>query len=128
MKERVIKKRYLILLLGICMLLPQWLLQKPQTAVAASNAIVIVGTLNVRTGPGTTYDRVVVDGMEAYLVGQQEIEVTGTTGEWYKINASFRGKEIYDPVSDAWYWCDGVQGGAIARSKDVYQDSFAGVC
>ncbi len=94
MKERVIKKRYLILLLGICMLLPQWLLQKPQTAVAASNAIVIVGTLNVRTGPGTTYDRVVVDGMEAYLVGQQEIEVTGTTGEWYKINASFRGKEI----------------------------------
>ena len=94
MKKRVIKKQYLILLLGICMLIPQLLLQKPQTAVAASNAIVIVGTLNVRTGPGTTYDRVVVDGMEAYLVGQQEIEVTGTSGEWYQINASFRGKEI----------------------------------
>ena len=93
MKERAIKKRYLILLLGICLLIPQ-LLQKPQQAVAASNAIVIVGTLNVRTGPGTTYDRVVVDGIEAYLVGQQEIEVTGTSGEWYQINASFRGREI----------------------------------
>ena len=94
MKERGMKKYYLILLLVICILIPQMLLQRPQTAVAASNAIVIVGTLNVRTGPGTTYDRVVVDGIEAYLVGQQEIEVTGTSGEWYRINASFRGKEI----------------------------------
>ena len=94
MEKRVVKRRYLIFLLCICMLVPQILLQKPQEAFAASNAIVIVSTLNVRTGPGTTYSRVVVDGIEAYLVGQQEIEVTGTSGEWYQINASFRGKEI----------------------------------
>lgn len=39
-----------------------------------------------------------------------------------------RGKEIYDPGSDAWYWLDAVQGGAKAVSKDVYQESKAGIC
>ena len=37
-----------------------------------------------------------------------------------------RGKEIYDPASDAWYWLDAVQGGAMTVSKDVYQESAAG--
>ena len=37
-----------------------------------------------------------------------------------------RGKEIYDPASDAWYWLDAVQGGKKAVSKDVYQESWAG--
>ena len=37
-----------------------------------------------------------------------------------------RGKEIYDPASDAWYWLDAVQGGKKAISKDVYQESWAG--
>ena len=37
-----------------------------------------------------------------------------------------RGKEIYDPSSDAWYWLDSVQGGAVAKAKDVYQESWAG--
>ena len=39
-----------------------------------------------------------------------------------------RGKEIYDPGSDAWYWLDAVQDGAKAVSKDVYQESKAGIC
>jgi hypothetical protein len=37
-----------------------------------------------------------------------------------------RGKEIYDPGSDAWYWLDAVDGGKMAVSKDVYQESEAG--
>ena len=37
-----------------------------------------------------------------------------------------RGKEIYDPDSDAWYWLDAVQGGAMTVNKDVYQESDAG--
>ncbi len=39
---------------------------------------------------------------------------------------SYRGKEIYDPASRAWYWLDNVQQGAKAVSKDVYQESEAG--
>ena len=38
-----------------------------------------------------------------------------------------RGKEIYDAASNAWYWLDAVQNGAVAVSKDVYQESWAGV-
>ena len=38
----------------------------------------------------------------------------------------FRGKEIYDPASDAWFWLDNIQNGAVAKSKDVYQESLAG--
>jgi len=41
-------------------------------------------------------------------------------------NTDYRGKEIYDPDSDAWYWLDNVQQGAKAVSKDVYQESEAG--
>ena len=37
-----------------------------------------------------------------------------------------RGKEIYDPISDGWYWLDAVDGGKKAVSKDVYQESYAG--
>ncbi len=44
----------------------------------------------------------------------------------YRPEASFRGKEIYDPASDAWYWLDNVQAGAKTVGKDVYQDTPAG--
>lgn len=40
-------------------------------------------------------------------------------------NPNYRGKEIYDPSSDAWYWLDNVQQGAVAKSKDVYMESKA---
>ena len=53
------------------------------------------------------------DGMYWYENGVKQ----GTEG---------RGKEIYDPESDAWYWLDAVQGGKKAVSKDVYQESWAG--
>ncbi|MCD7835567.1 MAG: hypothetical protein LUG83_02700, partial [Lachnospiraceae bacterium] len=46
--------------------------------------------------------------------------------EGYSLRESYRGKEIYDSGSDAWYWLDNVQGGAKAVSKDVYQESEAG--
>lgn len=49
---------------------------------------------------------------------------------WYekgvKQGTTGRGKEIYDPDSNAWYWLDAVQGGAMTVSKDVYQESAAG--
>ncbi len=62
-------------------------------------------------------------------------ETVGDNKFWYEndilqgydaSNPAYRGKEIYDPDSDAWYWLDNVQGGAMAVSKDVYQESYAG--
>lgn len=49
---------------------------------------------------------------------------------WYedgiKLGTEGRGKEIYDPDSDAWYWLDSVQNGAKAVGKDVYMESNGG--
>ncbi len=61
-------------------------------------------------------------------------EVNGVT-YWYENglrqgynpdNEAYRGKEIYDGTTDAWYWLDNVQQGAVAKNKDVYQESLAG--
>ena len=61
-------------------------------------------------------------------------EVDGVT-YWYENgvrqgydpeNPAYRGKEIYDPSSKAWYWLDNAQQGAVAKDKDVYQESYAG--
>ncbi len=49
---------------------------------------------------------------------------------WYekgkKMGLEGRGKEIYDPSSDGWYWLDAIDGGKKAVSKDVYQESNDG--
>lgn len=54
----------------------------------------------------------------------------GGNDYWYengvKQGTEGRGREIYDPESDAWYWLDAVDGGRKAVSKDVYQESDAG--
>lgn len=58
--------------------------------------------------------------------------MTGADGKryWYENGVlqgtEGRGKEIYDPETDAWYWLDAVQNGAVATSKDVYQESSGG--
>lgn len=44
---------------------------------------------------------------------------------WNSADPSYRGKEIYDPTTDAWYWLDNIQQGAKAFSKDVYQESYS---
>lgn len=44
----------------------------------------------------------------------------------YAQDERYRGKEIYDADSDAWYWLDNVQDGAKTVNKDVYQESLAG--
>ena len=59
-----------------------------------------------------------------------EWRTSGDKKYWYengvKQGTTGRGKEIYDPSSKAWYWLDAIQGGAMAVSKDVYQESKAG--
>ena len=45
---------------------------------------------------------------------------------WQPGSSNYRGKEIYDPASGAWYWLDSVQQGAKAVSKEVYQESNGG--
>ncbi len=84
---------------------------------------------------------VVIDGMPCYFdeitgiaLNKQWKEIDGAK-YWYEggvrqgydpENPDYRGKEIYDPASDAWYWLDNIDKGKMAVSKDVYQESLAG--
>lgn len=81
-----------------------------------------------------TYDKMAgfnwtVEGISTTLEAKHEEVKEGFVEEdgrlfWYengvKQGTEGRGKEIYDPASDAWYWLDAEQGGTIAKSKDVY--------
>lgn len=49
----------------------------------------------------------------------------GGVRQGYSVKAGYRGKEIFDPESNAWYWLDNVDGGKKATNKDVYQESQA---
>ena len=88
-----------------------------------------------------TYDKMAgfnwtVEGISITLEAKHEEVKEGFVEEdgrlfWYengvKQGTEGRGKEIYDPDSDAWYWLDAIDGGKMAVSKDVYQESYAGI-
>jgi len=69
------------------------------------------------SGPDTMF-WVYIDGREYWYEDWQR-------QGWDPANPAYRGKEIYDPESDAWYWLDNVQSGAKAVGKDVYQESLS---
>lgn len=74
-------------------------------------------TVSAYTEGGHTYEwKVGEDGKKYWYMDDVK---QGTTG---------RGAEIFDKESDAWYWLDAIQGGAMATSKDLYQESSAGKC
>ena len=85
------------------------IMQKGELTIGGDNCVFDQGT-------GIGYDQrwYEKNGAKYWYEGAKR---QGTTG---------RGKEIYDPVSDAWYWLDAVNQGAMAVSKDVYQESNGG--
>ena len=101
------------------------------TAYAADNpAVISANTYSREEDPGD--DEL---SMEQYIAS---LTTTADAGGWriedgfpywyengVKQGTNGRGKEIYDPGSDAWYWLDAVDGGRMAVSKDVYQESKA---
>ena len=74
----------------------------------------------------STNEDVVVNGW-CEIDGQYYWYENGVRQGYDPENPAYRGKEIYDPDSDAWYWLDNVQNGAKTISKDVYQESSAGI-
>lgn len=98
-----------------------------ETGAMAKGTAVIDGkeyTFDKDTGiltSGVQHDRVWVS-----VGGKDYWYENGVRQGYDPDNPDYRGKEIYDPASDAWYWLDNIQQGAKAVSKDVYQESWAG--
>ncbi|MCD7837113.1 MAG: hypothetical protein LUG83_10850 [Lachnospiraceae bacterium] len=95
----------------------------PQTVTYNSNTYTVINSSASDSDDSETDD----DADSSVMNGWYTID---GVDYWYengvRQGTEGRGKEIYDPDSDAWYWLDAVQGGAKAVSKDVYQESYAG--
>ena len=94
----------------------------PVTGAMAHGDIVVDGlpcSFDEASGIGLNQKWKTQDGKEYWYEG-------GKRQGYDPHNAAYRGKEIFDPASSAWYWLDNVQQGAKATSKDVYQESDAG--
>lgn len=76
-------------------------------------------SFDIQTGIGANKVWITIDGVEYWYEN-------GVRQGYDPDNADYRGKEIYDPASDAWYWLDNVDQGKKAAGKDVYQESEAG--
>ena len=72
------------------------------------------------------HDGTAIDGWRTDSDGKQYWYEKGARQGYDTDDPNYRGKEIYDPYTDAWYWLDNVQEGGIAKNKDVYQESYAG--
>ena len=60
-----------------------------------------------------------IDGKKYWYENDVKMGVFGGAGNvWY--DGTERGKEIYDPGSDAWYWLDTNADGAKAEGKEVF--------
>ena len=102
-----------------------WFVSLDTSVVPTRN---VDGTINMHGLLQLTDKAPVFDGSNLQFTGM----ITEEDGKryWYeggvKQGTEGRGKEIYDSATDAWYWLDAVQGGAVATSKDVYQESSGG--
>ncbi len=95
MKLREREKRIIILLLCICLIIPGVMFGNVNYARAATKGIcTATSSLNVRTGPGTTYEQVMVDNVAVTLKPNQEVVILDQEGDWYKISGTFNGKEF----------------------------------
>ncbi|MCH5272895.1 MAG: SH3 domain-containing protein [Lachnospiraceae bacterium] len=72
---------------------------QPVAAQAAQKGTIIATSLYVRSGPGTTYNKMTVNGQEVYLTKDAVVEILGEEDGWYHVTASFSGKEVTGYVS-----------------------------
>lgn len=71
-------------------------------SAAETNGVVSVSVLNVRTGPGTNYDKLVYNGKNVQLLSGQNVTVLDTVKStsdevytsWHKIKFTYSGKEL----------------------------------
>ncbi len=75
---------------------------------AATTGTVTAASLFVRTGPGTTYDKVTSGGETVVLVKGSYVAISYETNGWYYITASFSGKRVNGYVSAAYIATNGA--------------------
>ena len=61
---------------------------------AAIGTVQVSGMLNVRSGPGTTYELVRSGGTSVTLTDGAKVTITGINGKWYHVKFTQNSKNI----------------------------------
>ncbi len=92
--------RWIVLTLCLVLICPYGITMKSPTALAAVSGTVTATSLNVRTGPATTYDKVAVNGSYAFLKKGDKVSILSEKNGWYKISFTYSGKKTEGYVMD----------------------------
>ncbi|MBR2811634.1 MAG: InlB B-repeat-containing protein [Solobacterium sp.] len=88
--------------------------------VTNSNGTVVSTTLQVDVTHNSLDCVFVESGGRRYWYENGEIQGTENDPNGVWADGVNRGREIYDPATDAWYWLDADSGGAAAANKEVW--------
>ncbi len=96
------KHRYLVAILCMALLCPYIMTVLAEGAgmlFASAAPIPVKGVctaneLNIRSGPGTNYEQVKVNGVGAYLTKNQEVEILSEKNGWYEVRTTFQKKSV----------------------------------
>lgn len=119
MKRNTIYK-WIIMLLCVALLCPQGLFMRPKEASAAVTGKVTATSLNIRSGPGTSYGKVRINGSDAFLRQNDKVTITEELKDWYKISFQFNGTPAKGYVKSEFIKLDGK---APGKSGDAAKDS-----
>ena len=97
MKGDKMKKRFyhkwIIFILCIGFILPNQLYNS--TVSASRKGTITAATLNVRTEPSTSAQRLQLqDGTYVYLRKDETVTILDTNGSWYKVSLRFNGRTL----------------------------------
>ncbi len=92
--------KWIVIILCLAFICFQGIILKSWKAVAATTGTITATSLNVRSGPGTSYDKVQVNGSNAYLKKGDKISIISEKSGWYKISFTFSGKKAEGYVMD----------------------------
>ncbi len=85
-------RKWIIIILCMLLIWPPGLTINSLQAVAATTGTVTATSLNIRSGPGTTYSKVQVNGSDTFLKKGEEVTITDELDEWYMISFKSSGK------------------------------------
>lgn len=92
--RRKFYKRWLIYLLCFGMLLPNGFHYKVNYVSAAQTGTVKATTLNVRSQPSITAEKVQLNGMNVFLRNGEKVEILEEEGDWLYVSFHFNGKPV----------------------------------
>ena len=92
--------KWIAIVLCLVLIYPGGITFNSLKALAATYGTVTATSLNIRSGPGTKYDKVQVNGSFAYLKKGDKFTIISKKDGWYKISFTYSGKKTEGFVMD----------------------------